>query len=110
MKKFMVLSYVTPEALVKISDRVPEEMQETMKLWLAWNEKYRTQVIDMGAPLFGGVKVLSDGSTEASKREVAGFMMVEAESLKDAIELLKVSPLFDSPEGSDVEIHEAMAM
>lgn len=110
MKKFMVLSHATPEALVKMSGKGPEEMQGTMKLWLAWKEKYGAQVIDMGAPLFGGVKVLPDGSSESSKREVSGYMMLEAESMEDAIELLKDSPIFDNPKGCGVEIHEAMSM
>jgi len=110
MKKFVVLSHVTPAAMSRMSNKTPEEAQEGMKLWFAWKEKYGPQVIDLGTPLFGGVKVLPDGSTEPSKKELACYMMIGAESLVDAIELLMDSPLFDDSEGCEIEVHEAMSM
>jgi len=110
MKKFIVLSHIGAEAMSQMSKKTPDEMKEGMEKWFSWKEKYEDQVIDMGAPLFGGVKLLPDGSTEKSNKEVAGYMMIQADNLNAAIELLKDSPLMEMTKGCDIEIHEAHSM
>lgn len=110
MKRYMVISHVPKEVMMKMSEKSPEEMQDGMKKWMDWKDKYEAQVVDMGAPVFGGVTVSPDGATVPSNKDVAGYMMVEADDLEAAIKLLQESPLFDNSEGCQIEFHEVMNM
>lgn len=110
MKKYMVISHASQEAMMKMPEKSPEEMQEGMKKWFDWKDKFEPQVVDMGAPVFGGVIVSPDGSTVPSTKDMAGYMMIEADDLEAAIKLLQESPLFGEFEGAQVELHEVMDM
>ena len=110
MKKFLILSYATLDAMIKKSNKTPDEMIEEMKQWFAWKDKYDLQVVDIGTPLVNGRQVQMDGNTVGSTKEINGYMMIQAESREDALTLLKESPLFPYDEGCSIEMHECMAM
>lgn len=106
MKKYMVMSYMSTEAMLTMKERTQDDRQDTMAAWMTWKENYSEHVIDMGAPLFGGVTVKADGKTTPSDKNVAGYMIIAAETLDQAITLLQKSPLFDYTDGCDIELHE----
>jgi len=110
MKKYIVMSHASKEVMMNLPQKSPDEMEEVMKKWLEWSQKFEQNVVDMGAPVFGGVVISPDGSTVPSTKDLAGYMMIKAVDLEGAIKLLQESPLFGEFEGSQIELHEIMNM
>ncbi|MRG47158.1 transcription initiation protein [Chitinophaga sp. SYP-B3965] len=90
----------------------PEQMQDTMKLWMDWISGIAAQnkLVDRGNRLESAGKVLrpgnviTDGPYTEIKETLAGYSIVKADSLEEATELAKGCPglLF----GGNVEIRE----
>ena len=87
----------------------PEKMQEMYARFLQWKEKFADNIVDMGGKLGGGAVVNSEGATDGPFVEVkeiaGGFMIVAADSLEEAIEVVRESPGVAGP-GSSVEVRE----
>lgn len=83
-----------------------DDMDAVMSEWNAWAGKVGDRMVDFGTPLDGGVRVTKDG-TSKSDREVAGYSIIEAASMDDALELAKVHPHLNMPGGCEIEVHEA---
>jgi hypothetical protein len=84
----------------------PEQVDAVMAAWNAWAAKVGDGMADFGTPLANGVRVTPDG-TSPSTREVAGYSIIEADSLESAVELAKVHPHLTMPGGCEIEVHEA---
>ena len=89
-------------------------MQEMYAALNAWKGKFKDNIIDMGGKLKSGGKVVtesgtSDGPFVESKEVVGGYMLVSAESIEGAIDVVKGFPGLISP-GSSVEIREIQEM
>ena len=110
MKKFMVIYHAPAEAVEKMMQATPEEKEEGMKPWMEWKESLGDKLVDLGAPLIGGTRLLPDGSSEPSTKEVTGFSMLQATDMEEAKSLLKDHPHLKWTEGCDIEVHEAMPM
>jgi hypothetical protein len=88
----------------------PSEMEGMYAKFNAWKDKFDANIYDMGAKLGESGKVVSqektlDGPFVEVKEIIGGFMIIEAESMEKAIEVVKESPGVGSPESS-VEIRE----
>jgi hypothetical protein len=85
-------------------------MQEMFAVWKAWMEKFKSQVVDMGAKLKPSGKVLSDskvmdGPLIEAKEVVGGYMIVTADSYEAALEMAR--EMFDMMgPGTRIEIRE----
>lgn len=110
MKKFIVLYHASAEAVAKMSKATPEEQMEGMKPWMAWKEVLGDKLVDFGAPLFGGVRLLPSGSTTESSKEVSGYSIVQAKNMDEAKDLLKDHPHLKWSGGCHIEIHECAEM
>jgi hypothetical protein len=93
----------------------PDEAQKQMQKWFAWIEKLSKQgTYNSGEPLLPGGKILShkngkiviDGPFVESKEAVAGYFVVEAASLDEAVEISRDYPDFHL--GGRVEVREVM--
>jgi YCII-related domain len=84
----------------------PEQVDAVMGAWNAWAGKVGDRMVDFGTPLANGVRVTPDGTTPSS-REVAGYSIIEADSLDAAVDLAKVHPHLSMPGGCEIEVHEA---
>ena len=84
----------------------PEQVDAVMGAWNAWAGKVGDRLVDFGTPLANGVRVTPDG-TSPSSREVAGYSIIEADSLDAAVDLAKVHPHLSMPGGCEIEVHEA---
>lgn len=62
MKKFILLYHCSKEEQMKTSQQSAEERQNGMALWFSWKDKLGDKLVDFGAPLFGSVRILPDGS------------------------------------------------
>ena len=87
----------------------PAQMEEMFAKFNAWKEKYQANIVDMGGKLGGGKVVTSEGATDGpfieTKEIAGGFMIVEAETLDEAVEVARESPGVAMP-GSSVEVRE----
>ena len=85
------------------------QMEEMYAKFNAWREKFKDNIVDMGGKLGGGKVVNSDGATDGPfvevKEVVGGFMIVEADSMEEAVRVAQESPGVMMP-GSSVEVRE----
>ena len=90
----------------------PAQMEEMYTKFNAWKEKFQANIVDMGGKLGVGKVVTSEGATDGpfveAKEVVGGFMIVEAESMDEAVEVARESPGVAMP-GSSVEVREITA-
>lgn len=106
MKKFVVLYHARAE-WDKMKDATPEEMKKGMEKWMEWAQKCGTGLVDMGTPLGNGQKVTKTGTIPSTK-EVIGYSILQADSMDEALEMLKGHPHLDWAEGCEIEVHESM--
>ena len=88
----------------------PAQMEEMYAKFNSWKEKFKEQIVDMGGKLKGGGKIVtSNGATDGpfveAKEVVGGYMMVSADSMEEAMKVVRESPGVAFP-GSSVEIRE----
>lgn len=83
------------------------QMQDMYAVWSEWKEKFKANILDMGAKLKPGGKVVTasgvtDGPFVEAKEIVGGYMIITADSYDEAIEVAKgiLMP------GSRIEIRE----
>jgi hypothetical protein len=81
-------------------------MEAVMGQWNAWAGKVGDRMVDFGTPLAGGVQVTPEG-TSPSTSEVAGYTLIEADSMDDALALAQDHPHLNMPGGCTIEVHEA---
>ena len=99
---------ITPPA--KGEKPSPAQMEEMYAKFTAWKDKFQKKIVDMGGKLKGGGKmVTSEGATDGpfveAKEVIGGYMIVSAESMEEAIEVVRQSPGVWMP-GSSVEVRE----
>jgi hypothetical protein len=94
----------------------PERAQQSMQAWLSWIRELEAKghLKDPGQPLErtgkvvrGKTKLVTDGPFVEVKDLVAGFMVVEARDLAQALELSKGCPMLDG--NGSVEIRPVMS-
>ena len=87
----------------------PAQMEEMYAKFNSWREKFENNLVDMGGKRGEGKLVstasASDGPFVEVKELVGGYMIVEADSLDEAIEVASGCPGLVSP-GSGVEVIE----
>jgi len=111
MKDFMVIFLGADYGEMGLS---PEQIQERMGKWFAWNTKMREQgVIKSGEALLPGGKriagenrTVTDGPFVESKELIGGFYIVKAADYEGAIKICDDFPDYDL--GGVVEVREVM--
>ncbi|HAA14698.1 MAG TPA: hypothetical protein DCE41_24630 [Cytophagales bacterium] len=106
MKKYLLIYHLPAAALEGLPETTPEVREETMKLWGAWAERLGHKLLEMGTPLTGGQKVVQGGATSDSTKEVAGWSMIQAESMDEAKSLVDGHPHLVWSDKTSIEIHE----
>ena len=84
MKNFIVIYHAPAEAMAAMAEATPEQKMEGMKPWMAWKDSVGDKMVDFGAPLMPGLRLLPDGTTENSTKEVTGYSILKAEDIEDA--------------------------
>lgn len=109
MPKFMALYVGTPEAFAKsgwdkLDDASRKQREiEGMTAWDAWQEKNKSVMADEGSPLGKTKRVDRSGVSDISN-QIAGYIIVEAESHDAAARLFLNHPHFSIFPGDAVEI------
>jgi hypothetical protein len=88
----------------------PAQMQEMYAKFNAWKETFKGKIVDMGGKLKDGGKIVrsggaTDGPFVETKEVIGGYMIVSAESMEEAFEVVRQSPGVWMP-GSSVEVRE----
>jgi hypothetical protein len=105
-KKYLLLQRRAPDQ----ARPSPAQMQDMFAVFNAWKEKFKANILDMGAKLKPEVKLLTsegliDGPFIESKEIVGGYMVVTAESFEEVLAIAKEGPGMVAP-GSQIEIRE----
>jgi hypothetical protein len=87
----------------------PAQMEAMYAKFHAWKDKFAKNIVDMGGRLGGGGVATSETTTDGpfveSKEIVGGFMIIQANSLGEAMEVARECPGVVMP-GSSVEVRE----
>lgn len=88
----------------------PAHLEDMYAAFHVWKEKFKANIVDMGAKLKPGGKVVTvsgvtDGPFVEAKEIVGGFMILSAETYDQAIEVARGCPGVVRP-GSSLEIRE----
>lgn len=109
MKKYIVLYHAPASFKKKMKNCSSEEHREMEKEWMHWMKKCGEGLVDMGAPLGGGMKITKKGS-EPSRENVVGYSILKAENMRAAKKMLKNHPHLKWANSCDIEVHESMPM
>ncbi len=110
MKNFILIYHAPAEAMKRMAEATPEQKAEGMKPWMTWKEKMGSKLTDLGTPLMPGVKLLPDGSTQHSEKEVTGYSIIQASDIEEAKNILKDHPHLNWSGGCDIELHECIPL
>jgi hypothetical protein len=88
----------------------PSQMEAMFAKFNAWKEKFGENILDMGGKLNMEGKVVrhdnaTDGPFVEAKEIIGGYMIISADSMEEAMEVVNESPGVAMP-GSSVEIRE----
>jgi hypothetical protein len=108
MKKFLVLYRAPIASFDQMMKATPEEAKAGMDAWMTWSQKAKSSIVDMGAPLGKALKVTPAGAS-ATRNDLGGYSILQAESKEALAESLKGHPHFMTPDGF-IEITELMPM
>jgi hypothetical protein len=94
----------------------PEEMQANMKRWMDWVGSIAAQdkLVDRGSGLQAAGKVVkqntmvTDGPYTEIKEVIAGYSIIKAASIEEAVTLAEGCPIFNT--GGSVEVREINMM
>ena len=86
----------------------PPDMDEAtirkgMQAWMAWGETHADSIVEQGGPL-GRTKRVSRSGVEDIRNNVAGYVVVEAESHEAAAKMFEDHPHFTIFPGDAVEV------
>jgi hypothetical protein len=113
MKKFLVLyqsegALNGPSVSEMFARATPEQLKAGLGVWRAWQEKSGSAIVDLGTPLDHSTTVTRDASSP-SKTTITGYSVLQADSLKDALALMKGHPHFFMP-GASAQVLECVPL
>jgi hypothetical protein len=113
MKRFMAI-YTGTEAALKRSgwnelDEVTRKAREAsgIKAWMDWMATHSAAVVEQGGPLGKTKRTSADGVADI-RNNIAGYVVVQAESHEAAAKLFEKHPHFAIFPGDSVEIMECL--
>lgn len=110
VKTFLVTYHSPASAMKKMMTASQEEKEAGMAEWMKWSAKCGSSLVDMGAPLMGGLNMKSSGAPTPSKRKVTGYSILQCESMAAAKKLLKGHPHLAWVKGCEIEVHESIPL
>ena len=106
MTKFLALYLGAPGAEPAAPPN-EETIAKGMAAWGNWMAQHASQVVDSGGPL-GKTKKASKAGVSDTRNNVAGYIVVEAESHDAAARLFEGHPHFAIFPGDSVEVMEVL--
>jgi len=107
MKTFVALYMGSPETAQTRGPPDEATIGRGMAAWGAWMEANAGRIVDAGGPL-GATKVTDSNGVSDARNQVAGYVVLKAESHDEAARLFEGHPHFAIFPGDRVEIMEVM--
>ena len=111
MKKFLAVYTGTEAAMVewnKLSEEQRKKREsEGMQAWMDWGTMHAAAIVDQGSPLGKTKRVGKDGITDI-RNNIAGYVVVQAESHEAAAKLFERHPHFSIFPGDAAEVMELL--
>lgn len=107
MKKFLVLYKASPAEFERAMKSSPQEQKAGMDAWMAWSQKAKSAIVELGAPLGKTVRVTPKGSS-AIQNDLGGYSILQGESKEAVAAVLKDHPHFMMGPESTIEVVELM--
>ena len=109
MKQFMLLIRTQGDHFLEISQEKQQEHLEKVKVYiedLMKKGKLKSaQPLEMDSVIISGTKgKLKDGPFNESKEVIAGYFLLMADSMEEAIEIGKNNPIFESTPNARIEV------
>ena len=115
MKKFLAIYIGTATALEKSAWNTMDETKRKtveaagIKAWGEWMMAHQAAIVEQGAPV-GKTKRTSAQGVSDTRNNVAGYIVVQAESHEAAAKMFENHPHFTIFPGDSVEIMECLAI
>ena len=109
MQKYVVMYRAPMTAMEQMQSMAAEDMQKEMQLWMDWAAACGDSLVDMGAPLVGGVRLTESGSAPTDSSAIA-YSILQTENIEAAQAFLKGHPHFRGGDGFEIDLLEGMAM
>ena len=81
--------------------------QEGLKAWIAWGEKHKAAIVENGGPLGKTKRTGLNGVTDI-KNNLAGYVVVQADSHEAAAKMFEGHPHFTIFPGEAIEVMEIL--
>jgi hypothetical protein len=113
MKRFMAVYTGTISAQERSGwDKLSEadrqqRIKQGMDAWMAWGEKHKAAIVENGGPLGKTKRTGLNGVTDI-KNNLAGYVVVQAETHEAAAAMFEGHPHFTIFPGDSVEIMECL--
>lgn len=105
MKNFLVLYQAPISAMEQMASATPEQAKAGMDAWMAWAQK---AVVDLGLPVGNGTSI-TKGAVAKGASKIAGYSILQAESMQAATALLEGHPHLHVP-GASIEVLEGLPL
>ena len=107
MRKYIVLYTAPITAAEQFAQATPEQAQQGMQLWFDWQAKLGDGLVDMGQQLGHAMKVTKSGVTK-SDSTIVGLSTLQANSIDEALEMVKGHHHLHWAEGAEITVLEEM--
>jgi hypothetical protein len=107
MARYLVLYRSSVSSEEMMANATPEQMQAGVDAWMQWATRAGDAIVDLGTPLGPSTRAGGGGTADAT---IAGYSVLEAESLDAVRALLDGHPHLMSPGDPSVDAHEVMPM
>jgi hypothetical protein len=113
MKRFLAVFTGTPESFERAGWNAMDETKRKdlekkgIAAWGEWMQKHHSSVVETGGPV-GKTKRIGHGGITDTKNNIAGYVVVQAESQQAAAELFINHPHFTIFPGDAVEVMECL--
>ena len=108
MKKFVILYQAPISAQEQMAKATPEQAKAGMDAWMAWAKKVDKAIADLGSPV-GNAASVGKGGTSAGTNSIAGYSILQANSMDAVKGLLEGHPHLMMP-GFTIQVLEALPL
>ena len=107
MGRYIVLYEAPLGVAERFAQATPEEAMAGMQRWVDWAQKLGPALVDPGRPLGHAVRVTPRSAT-STESNVIGMSILQADSMDEALELVKDHHHLHWAEGCEIVVLEEM--
>jgi hypothetical protein len=109
MARYIVLYEAPLGVAERFAQATPEEALAGLHLWIDWAERIGTGLVDPGKPLGSAMRVTTGGVSSCDSN-IIGMSILQAESMDEALEMVKGHHHLGWAEGCEIVLLEELAI